>query len=271
MNGLTMDWMNALQKEIEAFPGTAGVVVRSSSDGVEVSHNAGKIFSSASLIKLGVLFTLFSKVSSGEIDLDEYVLFDHSVSVEGGLLHRVRSGANLRLDDLAVLMIAVSDNTAANILIDRLGIDEINSTVHGLGLVDTILGRKMLDFEAKKRGKDNFTTSGDVSALLEEMHSGSSLPLSLRERIMEILSLQKLNFKLPGLIPVLDVDDVEQFLAHKTGELPGNEHDAGIFFYHRKKPVIVSVMTEGLQDRSEGVNFCARIGRIFYDAFCDQQ
>lgn len=266
-----MDWVNAVQKEIEAFPGTAGVVIRSSSDGVEVRHNPGKVFSSASLIKLGVLFTLFSKASSGEINLDECVLFDHSASVEGGLLHRVRSGANLRLEDLAILMVAVSDNTAANMLIDRLGMDEINSTVHGLGLVDTILGRKMLDFEAKKRGKENFTTAGDVSALLEEMHSGSRLPLSAKERIMKILSLQKLNSKLPGLIPVLDVDDVEQFLAHKTGELPGNEHDGGIFFYCGKKPVIVSVMTEGLKERSEGVNFCARIGRIIYDTFCNEQ
>jgi len=266
-----MDWVNAVHKEIEAFPGTAGVVVRSSSDGQEVTHNPGKVFSSASLIKLGVLFTLFSKVSSGEIDLDEGILFDHSASVEGGLLHRVRSGVRLRLDDLALLMISVSDNTAANLLIDRLGMDEINSAVHGLGLVNTVLGRKMLDFEAKKAGKDNFTTAGDMAALLETLHSGKSLSDSARRRMMEMLSLQKLNTKLPGLIPVLDVDDVEQFLAHKTGELPGNEHDAGVFFYRGKKPVVVSVLTEGLQDRSDGVNFCARIGRIIFDAFHDQQ
>ncbi|HPK07501.1 MAG TPA: serine hydrolase, partial [Aminivibrio sp.] len=135
----------------------------------------------------------------------------------------------------------------------------------------TVLGRKMLDFEAKKAGKDNFTTAGDMAVLLETLHSGQNFPASARSRMMEMLSLQKLNSKLPGLIPVLDVDDVEQFLAHKTGELPGNEHDAGVFFFRGRKPVVVSVLTEGLKDRSEGVEFCARIGRILYDAFRNQQ
>jgi len=266
-----MDWVNAVHKEIEAFPGTAGVVVRSSSDGVEVTHNPGKIFSSASLIKLGVLYTLFSKNAAGEIDLDEECDFSSAASVDGGLLHRVRSGARFRLDDLALLMISVSDNTAANLLIDRLGMDTINGGFSELGLTGTVLGRKMLDFEAKKAGKDNYTTAGDVAVLLETLHSGKNLPVSARNRMMEILSAQKLNSKLPGMIPVLDVDDVELFLAHKTGELPGNEHDAGIFFYRGKKPVVVSILTEGLQHRSGGVNFCARIGQIIYDAYHNQQ
>ena len=266
-----MDWVNAVHKEIEAFPETAGVVVRSSSDGVEVTHNPGKVFSSASLIKLGVLYTLFSKHASGEIDLDEVYGFSSAECADGGLLHRVRSGARLRLDDLALLMISVSDNTAANLLIDRLGMDAVNGGFRELGLSGTVLGRKMLDFEAKKAGKDNFTTAGDMAVLLETLHSGQNFPASARSRMMEMLSLQKLNSKLPGLIPVLDVDDVEQFLAHKTGELPGNEHDAGIFFFRGRKPVVVSVLTEGLKDRSEGVNFCARIGRILFDALRDQQ
>jgi beta-lactamase class A len=168
-------------------------------------------------------------------------------------------------------MISVSDNTAANLLIDRLGMDTINGGFRELGLTGTVLGRKMLDFEAKKAGKDNYTTAGDVAVLLETLHSGKNLPVSARNRMMEILSAQKLNSKLPGMIPVLDVDDVELFLAHKTGELPGNEHDAGVFFFRGRKPVVVSVLTEGLKDRSEGVEFCARIGRILYDAFRNQQ
>jgi beta-lactamase class A len=266
-----MDWAEAVQKETAAFRGTAGVVISSLADGRNLSHNADKVFSSASLIKLGVLYTLFLKSSSGEIDLDEVHGFSSAESVDGGLLHRVRSGARLRLDDLALLMISVSDNTAANLLIDRLGMDAVNGGFRELGLSGTVLGRKMLDFEAKKAGKDNFTTAGDMAVVLETLHSGKIFSASARSRMMEILSLQKLNSKLPGLIPVLDVDDVERFLAHKTGELPGNEHDAGVFFFRGRKPVVVSVLTEGLKDRSEGVNFCARIGRILFDAFRDQQ
>ena len=266
-----MDWIEAVKRETANFTGTAGVVVSSPRDGIELRHNAERVFSAASLIKLGVLYTLFEKHSSGDIDLDEFAVFSSSTSVDGGLLHRTRSGARLRLDDLALLMVSVSDNTAANILIDRLGMDAINTECKALGLYKTVLGRKMLDFEAKKAGRDNFTTAGDMALLLEALHSGAHLPYENRKRMMEILSSQKLNTKLPGLIPLLDVDDVEQFLAHKTGELPGNEHDVGIFFYGGKRPVIVSVLTDGVKDRSEGVDFCARVGKIVYEAFHDQQ
>ncbi len=98
-------------------------------------------------------------------------------------------------------MISVSDNTAANLLIDRLGMDAVNGGFRELGLSGTVLGRKMLDFEAKKAGKDNFTTAGDMAVVLETLHSGKIFSASARSRMMEILSLQKLNSKLPGLIP----------------------------------------------------------------------
>ena len=94
-----MDWAEAVQKETEAFRGTTGVVVSSLADGRRLSHNADRVFSSASLIKLGVLYTLFSKHASGEIDLDEVHGFSSAECADGGLLHRVRSGARLRLAD----------------------------------------------------------------------------------------------------------------------------------------------------------------------------
>ncbi len=70
-----MDWAEAVQKETEAFRGTAGVVVSSLADGREVSHNAEKVFSSASLIKLGVLYTLFSRMLPARSTLTNGVIF----------------------------------------------------------------------------------------------------------------------------------------------------------------------------------------------------
>ena len=115
--------------------------------------------------------------------------------------------------------------------VDRLGIEEINRDFKRLGLENTVLEKKILDFEAKKAGRDNFTTAADTACILQTLHSGEELPPGYRARAMDILSAQKLNNKLPGLIPVDDPDDLEQILAHKTGELPGIEHDAGIFFF----------------------------------------
>lgn len=266
-----MNWVETIEQEAAGFHRTAGVVVRCLTSGREALHNPEMVLPSASLIKLGALYTLFSKKDSGELDLDEIIPFASEEAVDGGLLHRFRRGAKLRLDDLALLMVTVSDNTAANMLIDRLGMDAINGDFRKPGLANTVLGRKMLDFEAKKAGRDNFTTAGDMARLLQILHSGEGLSGEARGRIMEILSAQKLNSKLPGHIPVEDWDDLEPILAHKTGELPGHEHDGGIFFYGGKKPVVAVVMTGGLEGRSEGVDFCARVGRIIYEAFKDQQ
>ena len=266
-----MNWVETIEQEAAHFNRSAGVVVRCLTSGRETLYNADLVFPSASLIKLGVLYTLFSKNASGELSLDEIIPFSSEGAVEGGLLHRVRTGARLRLDDLALLMVTVSDNTAANMLIDRLRMESVNDDFKKLGLADTVLGRKMLDFEAKKRGRDNFTTAREMARLLQALHSEEGLPGEARDRMMAMLSAQKLNSKLAGLIPVEDGDDLEPILAHKTGELPGHEHDGGVFFYNGKNPVVAVVMTGGLQGRSEGVDFCARIGRIVFDAFKDKQ
>lgn len=260
-----MAWIEALRKEADKFSGTAGLVVHSLADGEKFAWNEDRTFSSASLIKLGILYTLLYKATEGELSLDEKLELSEGTAVDGGLLHKTRPGAKWRLDDLALLMIALSDNTATNMLIDRLGIDAVNGDFKRLGLKDTILGRKMLDFEAKKAGRDNFTTAADTARILEILHSGSELTPEYRDRAMDILSAQKLNNKLPALIPLDDPDDLEQILAHKTGELPKIEHDAGIFFFKGEKPVVVVVLTEG-EDRSEALGLCARVGRIVYDA-----
>ncbi|MGI6782905.1 MAG: serine hydrolase [Aminivibrio sp.] len=261
-----MAWTEALKKEAENFSGTAGLVVHSLADGERLVHNGDRVFSSASLIKLGILYTLLSKAAEGELSLDERIELTEGAAVDGGLLHKTRPGAKWRLDDLALLMIALSDNTATNLLIDRLGISEVNADFKKLGLENTVLGRKMLDFEAKKAGRDNFTTAADAARILEILHSGPELPPEYRARAMDILSAQKLNNKLAGLIPADDPDDLEQILAHKTGELPGIEHDAGVFFFTSKTPVVIAVLTEG-HDRQEAINLCAKAGKIVYEAF----
>ena len=266
-----MGWKEDILRDVRALPGTAGVVVRDAAGGDTLAHNADRSFPSASLIKLAVLWELYAGASAGRVDPFEVLAYDRSRFVEGGLLHHVLGGATFRLDDLALLMVSVSDNTAANLLMDRLGMDRINASMRALGLGRTVLGRRMLDFEAKKRGEDNFTSPGDVADLLKRMLSGPELSPEWRARVFDILSAQKLNSKLPAHIPYADVDDIEAFLAHKTAELPGCEHDAGVFFHRGNRPVVTVVMTEGIGHRAEGAAFCARIGKIVYDAFLPEQ
>lgn len=172
----------------------------------------------------------------------------------------VRPGAMLRLDDIALLMLAVSDNMAANILIDRLGIDAVVKSISAIGSEETLLERKFMDFEAKKQGRDNFTSARDLANVLERIQAHDG-------RMLDMLSVQKNISKLPAKFPFEDADDLESVIAHKTGELPGCEHDAGILFYRSGSPVIAAVLTCGIPNRLAGCGFCADAGNIIYDAF----
>lgn len=253
-------WTEELERVCLDFPAKASVYVLDPVRGEAFAHRADERLPSASLIKLFILWHLFERAGSGDLDFSEELTLSPEAAVEGGMLHRVLPGARLRLDDLALLMLAVSDNTATNLLIGRLGIDAVNASIRGLGCVHTVLGRKMLDFEARRRGLDNYTSAREVGELLVRMARRGG-------RMLDLLSVQKNVGKFPSGIPFEDADDLEAFLAHKTGELPGHEHDAGIFFHRTERPVVAVALTAGLPDRKTGCRFCGHVGGIVYQRF----
>jgi len=254
------NWKDLLAREVAAAKFDSGVLVINMANNDKFEHNVDKRFSSASIIKLFILNELFAQAKRGEVKMSDTIIFDHNKAVDGGMLHKFSSGAIFRLEDLALFMLAVSDNTATNLLIDHLGMDKINTNIKSLGTRETILGRKMLDTAARLAGRDNFTSASDVGKVLASF-------LKDDPRILDMLSLQKNNYKLSAKLDFDDFDDLEPILAHKTGELGNIEHDAGIFFYATQRPVIVVVLTAGLPDYSVGRDFIANIGKIVYDAF----
>jgi beta-lactamase class A len=253
-------WKEKVAAEIAAVPFDAGVFIYNVADNDKFEHNSDKRFSSASIIKLFILNELFNQVKKGEAKLSDVLIFDHSKAVEGGMLHKFSSGASFRLEDLALFMLAVSDNTATNILIDHLGMDKINAGIQALGAKETILGRKMLDFEARKAGRDNFTSAAEVGNLLTGF-------LKEDPRVLDMISLQKDRSKLPGNLGFDDADDLEPVIANKTGELPNHYHDAAVFFYATPRPIVAVVLTAKVPHLTDGNQFSARIGKIIYDTF----
>ncbi len=246
----------------------ASVVLADPATGEQFDLRGLQRLKSASLIKLPILWDLFARAEEGSLNLSETIVVPSEKRVDGGLLHKFSASPTLRLEDLAVLAGTVSDNTAANLLMDRLGLDGINDRIRSLGMKSTSLERRMLDSGAAKAGKDNWMTACDVALFLSALTSpGKTAGLSEagKRRIIDILSTQKLQSKLAGAIPCDDVDDLEKVLAHKTGELPGHEHDAGIFFPFGPRPAVLVVLTTGLTDRLDGVRFCSALGRLVYD------
>lgn len=234
-----------VKKIISSYSGKIGIkIINSNGDGFSV--NEKEIFPSASLIKLFILFTIKKS------DYDKILKVDNNTKVEScGVLKLLNSSLKLSIRDLIALMICFSDNTATNILIDYFGMEEINKKIKEAGFSRTILARKMMDVNAKKEGKENYTTP-------EEVHKVISF-LCKDIEIRSFLMNQGYNNKISLYF---SRDDKIKF-AHKTGELSGVEHDAGRIFY-KDTWIDIVVMTKELKNNGEGVEINNQIGKILY-------
>lgn len=233
--------------------GSKSVIVENMKTGEKIEINRNEIFPAASLIKLPILLTLFAMAEKGQIDPDTRVEMTKDCRVGGfGVLKDLENGLKPTIRDLAVLMITLSDNIATNLLIDMMGMPEINCEIKSLGLSNTVLRRKMMDAEAKEAGLDNDTSAEDIRRILKEV-----LKSPFKEEILDILFRQQCNNKLPVFM------GEEIRFAHKTGDLPGVEHDAGIICANGEE-IIAVVLTKDLADNKEGIWLNQEIGKLFY-------
>ena len=218
---------------------------------------------SASLIKLFIMVALFEAVRGGSIDLSIQVAFKESDRVGGaGTLQHLSAGTAFSALEMIDLMITESDNIATNLLIDVIGMDEVNVSAGRLGFADTHLRRKMMDFDAAARGFENLTSVVDAARLLSRLHRQECVGKEADETMCGILERQTDRCKIPLLLPSGTV------CKNKTGELPGVENDAAIIC----SPVgayIIAVMTDGLPNPEEARQTVATISLYLYDWFCN--
>ena len=247
-----------INRLLQDFPGTIGIVIREIGGELAFDFNPQQVFPAASLIKLLILLAYYRRVEGGTLKPSQQVALSADQFVGGtGILQDLTPGCRLTLQDLATLMIVVSDNTATNMLIDRLGIEQINEVGRAYGLQDTMLQRKMFDWEAREKGCDNFTSPADIARLLDASLTTEFLSGTSKASLLAILKKQRLNNKLPAQTPP------PASWAHKTGEMNGVEHDAGILTLAGRQ-VIVAVLTADLKDNEDGRRVIAEIGRIVY-------
>src|SRR6266702_1240644 len=238
-------------EEIAArLDGVMGVAILDLTDGRTFLRNADRVFPAASSIKLAILLELYRQDqearagAKGKARLDDIYTFDPKDLVEdsrimAGLTPGVTRVTNR---DLAQFMVAVSDNAAANILIDRVGKDNVNAMLRGLGLTKTMLRRKMMDIGAARRGDENIATPQEMARLLEMIYKGKALNKELTDELIKRLKTLKkdsyLSYELPAGVE----------LADKPGTLDGVRNDSGIVFAPNR-PFAISVMTA--YDRDE--------------------
>lgn len=233
--------------------GRVGIVIETEEGTIRVNHE--EIFSSASLIKVPILIEGFRQSEEGMLDLYEYVKVHQTERVEGaGVIQALSIDIQLKVIDLLTLMIIVSDNIATNILIEFLGIDKINNCMKWLGMKNSELNRKMMDFEALKNGIDNRTTASDMVACIKAMDEGSFLSKENSAQALQIMEKQQFINKLAAAFDF-------GVVANKTGELPGVEHDCAII-RHNDKKVYAAVLINELTDQETGRQTLFNAGKL---------
>lgn len=194
--------------------------------------------SSASIIKIFILGTAYELAERGQLNLNQQVTIHQADMVGGAGVINGRSGEPVyTVRNLLELMITESDNTATNVLMDTIGIERIQRfmTVHGFQ--DSVLQRKMMDFEALRAGRDNFTTAGDVGKFFRLLREHKLVSEAADSEMISILFGQTDRECFPQALP-------EARIAHKTGELSGVYHDAGIVYEANDSYVLCIMSTD---------------------------
>jgi beta-lactamase class A len=247
--------------------GVLGVAIEDLTTGQRFLLHGDSIFPQASSIKIAVLAELYHQEQlsahgeSGKAKLTELYTVRATDLVQdsdimGGLTPGVTQITNR---DLATMMVAVSDNSATNVLIDRLGMENVNALLNTLNLPNTRLRRKMMDVKAAAEGRENISTPQDMLTLLEKIYQGKVLEKEMTADFFKMLSTHKDSF-----IP-RDLPDGLQ-IANKPGELEAVRNDSGIVFL-QNRPYIICVMTTYLVRERDGEEAIAKVSAAAYRYF----
>ena len=222
------------------------------------SINGDEKVLSASMIKLLILAELMKKISEDKFSLSDTIMMANFMKTEGdGVLKELNTGHHFTLKELATLMIIVSDNQATNILIDFLGMENINLLGKELGLRETFLERRMMDAEARKNGYDNYTSADDISLLLKLIYQEKLINKEASQLMLEILLKQQQGERLQRYLPT----DIK--IAHKCGDLDNLENDGGIIWLEEKAYILV-VLTSGMSNL-QCKQTIGKISKFVYD------
>ncbi len=229
--------------------------------GTEYSYSPAKQFAVASVIKIHVLAAALKACEEGKMALDQRVVITrHDITGGSGRIKSMAMPREFSVAELLQAMIAESDNTAANKIINMMGFDYINAACRQLGTKGTVLRRHMMDFSQRRFGVENYTTAEDVSLVLEKAYHGTLVNLRASQFAMALLKYQKVNDRIPKYLPHGTV------VAHKTGLERSVVHDAGIVFSPRGD-YIICVMVKGVKNYRQGKNFIARLSRLVYNLY----
>jgi len=229
----------ALDRGAAALAGKAGLVVLDADGRTIYERDADEAYPAASVIKIPILMTVYAEAAEGRLSLDERLAVGKHMPGTG-VLGRVPGVTELSLRDHATLMTIVSDNTATNRVMERIGVVRIAERMREWGCVRTKLQRKMFDFEAANRGLDNVATPREMAGLLLRLVRGELVDRRTSDAVLAVLEATQDDALIRRYLPA------GTRVAHKTGSLEKVRNDAGVIWADR--PVIAAGFVSGVPD-----------------------
>ena len=239
------DWsaVQALIHDAEDTGGTVGVGVHGV-EGELFSHNGDRRFRAASTIKVPIMIEAYRQIEQGAFSLDDqYRLRDEDRVPGSGVLGHLHAGLDLTVADLLYLMITVSDNTATNLIIDRVGLDAVNATIQSLGMANSVLGRRILGHLPKEGDPENWATPRDFSRVIQAIVTDEAAGPESCTRMLETLEQQGEIRRISRFLSA----EPDMSWGTKPGDLPGVINDVG-FVTSDRGALCIAVYCENLPD-----------------------
>jgi len=241
--------------------GVMGVAVLDLTSGDKFVLRGDDVFAQASSIKIAVLLELYRQAQEGKLKLtDMYTVQQSDLVQDSDIMNGLTPGVTkITLRDLATMMVAVSDNSATNVLIDRVGMDAVNTEMDALGLSHTRLRRKMMDLKAASEGRENISTPEEMMKLLQAVYAGKVLNKAMTDDFFKMLGTHKDSW-IPRDLP----DELK--IADKPGALEGVRNDSGVVFV-QNRPFVLCVMTTYLHRERDGEEAISKVAPNAYRMF----
>jgi len=242
------------------FDGVMAVAFKDLETNDLVAINADTLMPQASSIKVAVLVEFLRQVQAGKLRLEDRVEIRKAQFAGGnGVLQDFGDGTSaVALRDLASLMIVVSDNTATNLLIERVGQAQVNTMLETAGFERTRLMRKMMQPEEERRGVENVSTAREMARIFEQLYHGKLLDAQRTALALELLKNEKNE-----VTPIGRGLPAGVALASKPGSLTGVRCESGIVLLEGH-PYVLSVMTTYAADDPAAERAITEVSRRVY-------
>src|SRR5215813_6874566 len=265
------DAKQTILARVEKSGADVGIAFRTLDGKDEWYLHADDVFHAASTMKVPVLIELFHQVREEKLKLEDTLIVKNE-------FHSIVDGSPYKLDpaddseadlykaegqtrtysQLAELMITVSSNFATNLLVEKLGVENIRATVHSFGADGMNVLRGVEDGKAYRKGMNNTTTARGLAILMTAIADGKAADAGASKQMVAILERQKFNEAIPAGLPTGTP------VAHKTGELTKIHHDAAIVY--AKRPFVLVLLVRGLPEEKDSSALMAAITRELYNA-----